>query len=380
MRPFTVSIDEAVLADLRARLRAARWPTPAPGAPWSQGTDLAFLREVVDHWANRFDWRARQAWLNGFEHSTALVGDVDVHFVHQRAVSGHGRVPLLLTHGWPSTFTELLPLVAPLTDPVAHGIPGPGFDLVIPSLPGYGFTPRPPRRHTMADTADLWHALMTGLGHDRYAAHGGDFGAGVATFLGLRHGPSLIGLHLGNLELDPWLGSELTGPERDLVAAEADFVEREGGYHLVQETKPQTLGYALADSPVGLAAWVLEKWRAWSDCDGDLTSRFALDDLLTTLTLFWATNTITDSMRDFHDNRDLYELTSADRVRVPTAVALFWREFAHQGKVPRTWAERLYDVRRWTEMPRGGHFPAMEEPDLLARDIAAFFAELTRTT
>lgn len=378
-RPFSIAVEEPVLDDLRRRLLATRWPTPAPGEPWAQGTDLTYLRDLLSYWAKEYDWHARQAELNAFDHFHARLSDVDVHFVHQRAVGG-GGVPLLLTHGWPSTFAELLPLVPLLTDPAGYGIGGPAFDVVIPSLPGYGFTARPPRAHTMRDTAALWHRLMTGLGYDRYGAQGGDFGAGVSTFLALDVPDALIGLHLSNLELDPYLGPgtpPLTGEEQALVEHEQEFFDREGGYNLVQSTKPQTLGYALADSPAGLAAWVLEKWRAWSDCGGTLESRFSRDFLLTTLTLFWVTNTITDSMRDYYDNRDLYEgLTAEDRVRVPTAVGLFDNEFAHEGAVPRSWAERLYQVRRWTVMPSGGHFAAAEEPERLACDIAAFFGDL----
>ncbi len=381
LRPFTIEIADEVLTDLRRRVSATRWPTPAPGAAWSQGTDLAYLRDVMSFWAAEFDWRAAERRLNEFAHFVLPLSGMDVHFVYHRAVGGKGT-PLLLTHGWPSSFVELLPLVGPLTDPASHGLPGPGFDVVIPSLPGYGFSTRPARPHTMRDTADVWHRLMATLGYRRYGAHGGDFGAGVSTFLALDRPGAVLGLHLSNLELDPYLGPDappLTEDERALMEAEARFADREGGYHAIQSTKPQTLGYGLSDSPSGLAAWVLEKWRAWSDCAGNLDSRFSRDFLLTTLTLMWATNTITDSMRDFHDNRGLYDvLTATDRVRVPTAIALFDNEFAHTGSVPRSWAERLYDVHRWTVMPSGGHFAAVEEPAALAEDIIVFFGGLVR--
>ncbi len=377
--PFAVALDEAVLADLRARARNTRWPAAAPGEPWSQGTDLGYLRDLVAHWADGFDWRAREAELNRHPQFRARVDDVDVHFVHVRAARGDG-VPLVLTHGWPSTFVELLPLVPLLTDPAAHGIDGPAFDLVIPSLPGYGFSTRPARPITMRDTAALWHRLMRGLGYERYGAHGGDFGSGVSTFLGLDQPDALIGLHLSNFELDPYLGPgspPLSGDERAFVEHEEEFAEREGGYNSVQSTKPQTLGYALNDSPAGLAAWVLEKWRAWSDSGGDLAGTFSRDFLLTTVTLFWASGSVTETLRDYYDNSAVYDtITAADRVRVPTAVGLFDNEFAHGGEVPRSWGERLYDLRRWTVYPTGGHFAAAEEPDLLARDVAAFFGSL----
>jgi pimeloyl-ACP methyl ester carboxylesterase len=379
IEPYTVTVDEEILVDLRHRIRNTRWPSSAPGPAWSQGTDLDYLRAILDYWADAFDWRARERELNAFDHFRMRIDDVDIHFVHHRAVSGTG-IPLILTHGWPSTFVELLPLVPLLTDPAAHGLDGPGFDVVIPSLPGYAFSGRPARSITMRDTAALWHRLMSGLGYDRFGAHGGDFGSGVSTFLALDQPNSVIGLHLSNFELDPYLGPEapaLTEDERTLVAHEEDFVAREGGYHLVQSTKPQTLGYALNDSPAGLAAWLLEKWRAWSDSDGELESRFTRDFLLTTITLFWVTGSITDSMRDYYDNRNVQDLiTATDRVRVPTAICLLDKEFAHEGVTPRSWAERLYNVRHWAVAPTGGHFAAAEEPLLLARDIAAFFAGL----
>ncbi|WP_228771804.1 epoxide hydrolase family protein [Actinokineospora iranica] len=379
VEPYAVAVDDAVLADLRARVRNTRWPSPAPGAPWSQGTDLAYLRAIADYWADGFPWRAQEDELNRHQHFRARLDDVDIHFVHARAARGDG-VPLVLTHGWPSTFAELLPLVPRLTDPAAHGIDGPAFDVVIPSLPGYAFSTRPARPITMRDTAGLWHRLMRGLGYRRYGAHGGDFGSGVSTFLGLDQPDALIGLHLSNFELDPYLGPgspPLTDAERSFVEHEEDFAEREGGYNLVQSTRPQTLGYALNDSPTGLAAWVLEKWRAWSDCRGDLASRFSRDFLLTTVTLFWVSGSITETLRDYHDNASVYDtLTPTDRVRVPTAVGLFDNEFAHNGTVPRSWGERLYNLRRWTVSPTGGHFAAAEEPDLLARDIATFFGDL----
>ena len=272
-----------------------------------------------------------------------------------------------------------LPLVPLLTDPAAHGIDGPAFDLIIPSLPGYGFSNRPARTGvTGRYTATLWHELMRGLGYERYGTQGGDFGAGVATFMALDNPRPVIGLHLGNLEIPPH-----TGPEsRPLSQAEAAYVERhdawwlrEGGYKAIQSTKPQTLAYALNDSPAGLAAWILEKWRSWSDCGGDLESRFSRDFLLTMLTIYWATGSIASSMRDYYDNRWFggTMLDPKSFVGVPTAIAVF-KDPA--GDPPREWAERLYNVRQWTPMPSGGHFAATEEPVLLARDIATFFASL----
>jgi len=377
--PFTIAVDESALDDLRRRLSATRWPLPAPGEPWEQGTDLAYLRDLVDDWRVRFDWRARERELNEFGHYRVELDGVHIHFVHERARTGDG-IPLILGHGWPSTFAEYLPLVPLLTDPAAHGIDGPAFDVVLPSLPGYAFSARPDRRVSYRDVARLWHRLMRGLGYERYGAGGSDFGAGIATFMALEEPEPLLGLHLINLELSPYLGpgaSPLSQAERAYLEQAQQWDATERGYTAVQSTKPQTLAYALNDSPVGLAAWILEKWRAWSDSAGDLDSRFSRDFLLTFVSLFWFTESMPTSMRDYFDNRRWQgepQLGRDDRVRVPTAVAHFPHTFVPEGEMPREWAERLYDVERWTRMPRGGHFAAAEEPELVAADIAAFFA------
>ncbi|MDQ7909264.1 epoxide hydrolase [Phytohabitans sp. ZYX-F-186] len=377
MEEFEIDVDEAVLTDLRDRLRRTRWPEPAPGEPWSQGTDEAYLRELLAYWADGYDWRAQERDLNRFAHFRTTLDDTQVHFVHARAEGG-GGIPLVLTSGWPSTFAELLPLVPLLTDPAAHGIDGPAFDLVLPSLPGYGFSPRPPRTGiTYRYVAGLWHRLMRELGYERYAAGGSDFGAGVATYMGLDDPAPLIGLHLSTPEIPPYTGPgsrPLSDAERAYREGFARWSLTERGYQQIQSTRPQTLGYGLADSPAGLAAWILEKWRAWSDparaIDRDL--------LLTTVTLYWVTGTITSSMRDYFDNRWFREpLGPDDFVDVPTGFAKFDHHLADEGDIPREWLERLFAIRRWTPMPRGGHFAAAEAPALLAADIAAFFGSLS---
>ncbi len=377
--PFSIQIEEEILSDLRARIRNTRWPDQAPGAAWEQGTDLQYLQSLLAYWADEFDWRKQERLLNTFTQFRAELDGIHIHFVHERARHGYG-LPLILSHGWPSTFVELLPLVPFLTDPQKHGINGPAFDVVIPSLPGYGFSERPARTSVnYRDVAGLWHRLMRGLGYERYGAHGSDFGAGVATLMALDDPEPLIGVHLSNLEIPPY-----TGPaSRPLSTAEKAYRDHneawwlaEGGYKAIQSTKPQTLGYGLNDSPAGLAAWILEKWRAWADTQGDLDQRFSRDFLLTIITLYCATQTITSSMRDYFDNRWFgVTLEPQDFVDVPTGIAVFAHQFADEGTPPREWAERLYAVRHWTVMPRGGHFAAAEEPELLARDIAAFFAD-----
>jgi len=377
VEPFQVHVDDAVLDDLRARIRATRWPDQVPGIGWDQGTELGYLRDLLGYWAGGFDWRARERELNRYRHLRVALDGVRIHVVHAKAPGGDG-VPLILTHGWPSAFVELLPLVPLLTEPAAHGIDGPAFDLVIPSLPGYGFSERPARTGvSYRYTAGLWHRLMRALGYERYGVGGGDFGAGVATLMAMDDPAPVLGVHLSTLEIPPYTGPgsrPLTGAERAYLAQNDDWARRERGYSLIQSTKPQTVGYGLTDSPAGLAAWIVEKWRSWSDSGGEVEARFSRDFLLTLLTIYWATGTVTSSMRDYYDNRwHPVGLGPDDVVQAPTGVAVFAAEFVPEGVPPREWAERLYRVVRWTPMPRGGHFAAAEEPVLLARDIAAFF-------
>jgi pimeloyl-ACP methyl ester carboxylesterase len=380
--PFSIQIEAEILSDLRERIRKTRWPDQSPGAAWEQGTDLEYLRQLLAYWADEFDWQAQERELNAFHQFRAGLDGVHIHFVHERARHGHG-IPLILTHGWPSTFVELLPLVPFLTDPHAHGIDGPAFDVVVPSLPGYGFSERPRQVGVnYQHVAGLWHRLMRGLGYDRYGAQGGDFGAGIATFMALKNPEPMIGVHLSNLEIAPYTGPEarpLSAAERTYREHNEAFWQEEYGYKAIQSTKPQTLGYALNDSPAGLAAWILEKWRSWSDSRGNLDEGFSRDFLLTTVTLYWVTQTITSSMRDYFDNdnkRFRIMLRPEEFVDVPTGIAVFANNFVDEGRAPREWAERLYNVCRWTSMPRGGHFAPAEEPELLARDIAAFFGDL----
>src|SRR3954468_1277019 len=351
--PFTIDVADEVLDDLRERIRSMRWPDQIPGIGWNQGTELDYLRRTLDHWADGFDWRGQEREVNSFAHFRAEIDGAGVHFVHERARDGRAGIPLLLQHGWPSSFVEYLGLVPLLTDPRAHGIDGPSFDLVIPSLPGYGFSERPAQtgvnyRHTAA----RWHRLMQMLGYERYAVGGGDFGAGVATYMALDDPERVIGLHLTNFEIAPYTGP---GSEPPTDAAQAYIDERraweevERGYGAIQSTKPQTLGYALNDSPAGLAAWILEKWRSWTDSGGDLEQSFERDFLLTTVTLYWVTQTITSSLRDYYDNRFSGDpIGPDDRVRVPTAFGVFPNHFVAEGEPPREWMEGLYDVRRRT--------------------------------
>jgi pimeloyl-ACP methyl ester carboxylesterase len=357
--PFSIAIEEGVLSDLRERIHRTRWPAPSAEPPWVQGTDLGYLRDLLAYWADGFDWREQERRLNEVDHFLADVGGVRIHYAHVR----RDGLPLILTHGWPSTFVEHFQLVPYLG----------AFDLVIPSLPGYGFSERA-ARNTTRHTARLWHRLMAGLGYERYGAQGGDFGASVTTHMALEDPDRLVGIHLHHIDDRPPAGGPPpTDAEQEYAAAVEAWDAVERGYSSIQSTKPQTVAYALNDSPAGLAAWLVEKWRSWSD-DLDAIDR---DVLLANLTLFWVTETIGSSMRDYYDMRwHRTELAPGTRVTVPTAVALFTNELVSEGAPPREWAERLYDIRRWTPMPRGGHFAPAEQPALLARDVAAFFDPL----
>jgi pimeloyl-ACP methyl ester carboxylesterase len=374
-RPFTIHVPDAELAALRARLRDARWPRLRPDSGWSMGTDEALLRRVVDHWLHRFDWRRQEAALNALPQFVTAIGGSRVHFVHVRSPE-RDATPLLLAHGWPASFAMFVDLVPLLVDPVRHGgTAAEAFDVVLPSLPGFAFSDPLPTGGPRGRIADAWHELMTAvLGYRRFAAAGGDIGSDVVTRLALQHPASLLGIHLTDVR-DPWLGpgsAPLTPAEQRYRDAQREWYAAEGGYDAIQTTKPQTLAFALADSPLGSIAWIVEKLRAWSDCGGDVERRFPLDRLLTNVGLYLTTGTLATSLQLYHDRvHHPQRFGAGERVRVPTAVALFPAETP--ANPPREWAERAYDVQRWTAMPRGGHFPAAEEPELLAADLRASF-------
>jgi pimeloyl-ACP methyl ester carboxylesterase len=372
--PFTVDVPEEVLDDLRSRLARTRWPGSLPQPGWVYGADLDYMRELLDYWATPFDWRARERYLNSFPQFTAEIDGLSIHFVHQRG-RGPRPFPLVLTHGWPSSFVELLKLAPLLTDPAAHGgDENDAFDVVVPSLPGYGFSGRPTAAGvcTNSSMASLWARLMTeSLGYARFGAQGQDIGAGVTIFLGAEHPDVVAGIHLPGVVTAPPKDRPLTEAEQAHVARQERWSREEAGYAIQQASYPQTLAYGLTDSPAGLAAWIVEKFRAWSDCDGDVERRFTKDELLTNLTIYWATGSINSSFLAYYDRRR--DPRPPGRVEVPVGVATFPKEIFH---TYREWAAPTYNIVRWTEMPRGGHFPAAEEPELLASELREFFRPL----
>lgn len=331
------------------------------------------MKELVEYWRTGFDWRAQERAINAFSHYRAEVDGLSIHFIHERG-KGPNPLPLILTHGWPSTFYEMLKIIPLLTDPTTYGgHAAEAFDVVVPSLPGYGFS-GPTRRRgvNMVKIADLLDKLMAReLGYQRYGAHGGDWGAGVATHLAATYPERVIGIHLSVTWFNARPEGKLTEEEQQLADQLKYWQREETGYAWIQGTKPQTLAYALTDSPAGLAAWIVEKWRAWSDCNGNVESRFSKDELLTNIMIYWVTHTINSSMRLYYEHlRDPWRPSADDPVKVPTGVANFpkepWRDFRRS-------VEKAYNIIRWSEMPRGGHFPAMEEPHLLAKDLCDFF-------
>ncbi len=378
IQPFNVNIPQATLDDLHERLAHTRWPDEIEGADWDYGTNLEYLRELANYWQHTFDWRKQEAMLNRFAHFRAEVDGLGIHFIHERG-KGPNPTPIILTHGWPGSFFEMLKVIPLLTDPESHGgKTEDAFDVVVPSLPGYGFSDRPTQRGmTTSRIADMWAHLMTKeLGYSRFAAEGGDWGSGVTEQLAVAHPDALLGFHLNNIPFTHLFTKvdNLSQDEKTYLAAVGPWQMQEGAYAAIQGSKPQTLGYGLNDSPVGLAGWIVEKFRSWSDCDGDVEKRFTKDELLTTVMLYWVTETINSA------NRLYYEAThnatppkSTGKNNVPAAIARFPQDIR---PAPREWSERWFNVQQWTAMPRGGHFAALEEPELLAEDIRTFFRDL----
>ncbi|MEO7853722.1 MAG: epoxide hydrolase family protein [Rubrivivax sp.] len=375
---FRLHVRDSEIDDLRERIARTRFPDQPPGEPWAHGTDVAYLKELLDYWRSDFDWRTQEARLNAFPQFKVPLDGIDVHFLH---VEGKGPrpYPLLLTHGWPGSVFEFLEIIPRLTEPAQFGgDPADAFTVVAPSLPGYGlsFAPGQPR-FGLERIADCFAELMTDvLGYERFAAQGGDWGAFVTSRLGAVHADKLIGIHLNLLALrrDPKMLSNPTPEEQKFLGELEIWLKEDIGYQWIQGTRPQTLAFGLSDSPAGLAAWIVEKFRAWSDCGGDVESVFTKDHLLANISLYWFTGAIGSSFWPYYARMHGPWPIPEGGVKVPTGYAAFPREIL---RPPRSMAEKMYtDIRRWTAMPRGGHFAAMEQPEALAREIAEFFRPL----
>jgi epoxide hydrolase len=370
---FEIRVDDSVLDDLRNRLASTRLPDQIEGTGWEYGISVDYVRELVDYWRDTYDWRAHEARLNELAHFRTSIDGQSIHFIHAR--SRHADAfPLLLTHGWPGSVVEFLDVIPRLTDPEAHGgNAADAFHVVVPSLPGYGFSePTRTRGWDVRRIARAFTELMRRLGYERYGAQGGDWGAQVATRIGPLDPEHCAAIHLNMPLADrPDEPLPLSEAEKADLAVMAHFRREESGYAQEQGTKPQTLGVALNDSPAGLLAWIVEKFRAWSDCDGHPENAFTRDQLITNVMTYWVTQTITSSTRlywervhvDAPDDAPVY-------VGVPTGIARYPKEPL---RIPRPWVERRYNVTHWVDMPRGGHFAAMEQPGLFVDDLRSFF-------
>jgi microsomal epoxide hydrolase len=381
---FRIAVPDRVLNDLDDRLARTRWIEELGDDGWAFGLSVPYLRELVKYWRNSFDWRLQEQRMNRLAQFSVEIDRRRVHFIHVRGL-GSNPFPLILTHGFPDSFLRFAKLIPLLTDPQSYGgNSADAFDVVVPSLPGYGFSERREKNGTIFHVSDVWQRLMTEhLGYTQYGAHGGDWGSLVTELLGRDHAKSVVGIHLTDVPF-----YHAFQPPRDPSAKEERYLEtvkkfgqREGAYALIQGAEPQALSLGLNDSPAGLAAWIIEKWRRWSDCHGEVESRFTKDELISNVMLYWVTETITSSFGPYADvaragagtwiREKLKSLTGSSET--PAAFAMFPKDLSHP---PREWAERFFNVQRWTEMSRGGHFAALEEPELLAEDIRTFFRPL----
>ncbi|WP_186061340.1 epoxide hydrolase family protein [Burkholderia gladioli] len=377
IREYQIHVDDRAIADLDARLRATRWPVVFDDETWADGASLAAIRNLVHYWMHAFDWRAEERRLNRLPQFLLNVDDIDIHFVHRKGV-GPAPIPLLLTHGWPGSFVEMERILPLLADPGAHG--GScldAFDVVVPSLPGFGFSGRPNTSSTSSkEVAVLWRKLMRELGYETFATQGGDIGAGVSMWLARLFPENVLGAHLNYIpgSFRPHVADEkqpISADENSFLERASRFSAEEGAYAAIQATKPQTLAFSLSDSPVGLAAWIAEKFRSWTDSSDVSEYGVPVDVLLTNISLYWFSESVEASLRLYKGNRlNPLAFDAGERVNVPLGVAVFPRELPMP---PRSWVERVFPVTRWAEMPAGGHFAALEQPERLAEEIRRFF-------
>ncbi len=381
LQPYRIDVADSILTDLDNRLKNTRWAPLVADYGWDAGTDGEYLKGLVDYWRETYDWRTEEQKLNQLAHFRTELDNTGIHFVYERG-KGPAPFPLILTHGYPDSFYRFVKLIPLLTDPASFGGSAEdAFDVVVPDIPGYGFSDKPSERGATFRAGDLWARLMTErLGYKRFGAHGGDWGSTITEQLARQHSDAVVAIHLtdvpfGHLMRKP---DDPSAAEQRLFQKNEEWLQKEGAYALIQSTKPQSLAPGLNDSPAGLASWIVEKFRAWSDCGGNVESRFTKDELLTYVMIYWITQSIGTSFLTYFDYANAGAITWmkeglknwAGSSTVPAAFALFPADIGHP---PREWAERFFQVRRWTEMPRGGHFAAMEEPELLAADLREWF-------
>jgi len=373
IKPFVVNIAQTILDDLKYRLSQTRWPDELSGSDWNYGVDLSYMKKLTNYWQHTFDWRKVEAEINSYPNYMADIDGHQIHFLHIRG-KGKRSVPLIITHGWPGSFLEMMKLIPLLTEN-----PDFSFDLVIPSVPGFGFSGKINEPGCNSEfVADIWHQLMLELGYKQYAVQGGDIGSGISTWLSLKYPSNVIGLHLNYISgsYQPYLaeGEQLSDEVLAFRKNAAEWSGREGAYADMHATKPLTAAYGLNDSPAGLCAWIVEKFNGWSDNNGDIENSFTKDELLANVTLYWITQTIHSSMRIYNENSKHPLVFKKDQyIKVPVGFAKFPKELPTP---PRSYIEKGFNIQHWTTMPAGGHFAAAEQPALLAKDLIKFFSEL----
>jgi pimeloyl-ACP methyl ester carboxylesterase len=369
--PFRIAATDAQLDDLRRRLQATRWPEAETVDDWSQGIPLAYLRDVCAYWAEKYDWRAREARLNAFPQFKTAIDDVGIHFLHVRSPH-EDALPLVITHGWPGSVVEFHKVIGPLTDPTAHGgDASDAFHVVAPSLPGYGFSDKPTTTGWgVPKIGAAWAELMPRLGYDKYVAQGGDWGAMVTTAIGIQDPENCLGIHL-NMPIampDPETMTNLTEAEKQALAGIQHYQEWDSGYSKQQSTRPQSLGYGLVDSPAGQAGWILEKFWSWTDCNGHPENVLSRDELLDNVMLYWLEGNGASSARLYWES---FRTPSTDQVHVPTACSIFPKEIL---RTSRRWAEKRFtNLVHWNELSKGGHFAAFEQPETFVDEVRAGF-------
>jgi len=374
IQPFQIKIPEEALINLHFRIGQTRWPDAMNNSGWNFGAGLSYMRELADYWENKFNWRKIENDINNYPNFIAEIDSYRIHFLHIKG-RNPDSIPIILLHGWPGSFLEMMKLIPLLTENFNLT-----FNLVIPSLLGYGFSQKITEPGCNVQfMSDLYCKLMKELGYEKFGVHGGDFGSGIGMSLALMFPHNIIGLHINNIEsyYKPFTepGTVLSADEIQYEKDSNDWYEKEGSYSHQQRTKPLTLAYALNDSPAGLCAWIIEKFYSWSDCKGNLENIFSKDELLANVTLYWLTETIHSSIRLYRESRNTpLHFGKNDFVEVPTAIVRFPKEDPFP---PREYIERGFNVVRWTDMPAGGHFAAMEQPELLSKDIISFFSRLT---
>jgi pimeloyl-ACP methyl ester carboxylesterase len=374
LQPFRIAASEAALDDLRRRLRATRWPERETVDDWSQGIPLAYVQDVCAYWAEKYDWRAREARLNRFAQFRTELGGLGIHFVHVRSPHADA-LPLVITHGWPGSIVEFQKVIEPLTNPTAHGGEArDAFHVVCPSLPGYGFSDKPARAGWKVERiADAWAELMARLGYARYVAQGGDWGAMVTTRIGIQDTAHCAAIHL-NMPIappDPATLNDLTEREKSALAGMQHYQEWDSGYSKQQSTRPQTVGYGLVDSPAGQAAWILEKFWAWTDCNGHPENVLGRDELLDNVMLYWLPGAAASSARLYWES---FRTPSLDPVRIPVGCSIFPKEIF---RTSRRWAEKRFEkLIHFEDMEKGGHFAAFEQPELYVREVRTCFRKV----